>query len=181
MPPTLTCLTGSGGLHYYFHNPFVGSNLEWQRKHTWGEVCHGPAHYLVAPSSIHPDTGTPYQWLDPNQTIGSLPRDAARKLLKPQQPRVVTRAPGAKLTRAPGANRSKTAEMKLKQLFDDAARLTKGERDNGLFTLLNKAHGYGATEVELQAMADAVAKDSSFTSVKANSMVADTVKHWQVA
>lgn len=62
LPPTRTALTGrgDGGVHLTFQHPggpitasgLVGIDLK-QR-----------GGYVVAPPSIHPDTGQPYRWLD---------------------------------------------------------------------------------------------------------------------
>lgn len=83
LPQTLTCRTGSGGLHIWlaYFGPARGklaAGIDIKR-HTG---------YLVAPPSIHPDTGLRYEWFD--TLIGTAPAPAwVRLLLNPPPPPVL--------------------------------------------------------------------------------------------
>lgn len=58
LPPTVEVLTGGGGRHLYFRGPAdfpsfdVGAGLEVKAR----------GRQVVAPPSVHPDTGAPYAW-----------------------------------------------------------------------------------------------------------------------
>ena len=59
LPNTVRCLTGGGGVHYYFRRPVdapVGDATPWPGIEIKAEG------YVVAPPSIHPDTGREYAW-----------------------------------------------------------------------------------------------------------------------
>lgn len=60
LPATWTCLTGGGGVHYYFRcdDPrlSVGTQI------APGLDYRGPGGYVIAPPSVHPTTGRTYEW-----------------------------------------------------------------------------------------------------------------------
>ena len=60
LPDTWTALTGGGGVHYYFRcdDPrlSVGADI------APGLDYRGPGGYVIAPPSVHPDTGRSYEW-----------------------------------------------------------------------------------------------------------------------
>ena len=63
LPPTLEVLTGGGGRHLYFKYP---AGVQYV-KCSAGQLGPGldvraDGGYVVAPPSIHPDTGKPYEW-----------------------------------------------------------------------------------------------------------------------
>ena len=59
-PKTAKVLTGSGGFHW-----LSTSTHKFKTVYTaWGEL-RGDGSYVLAPPSIHPDTGNPYRWLTP--------------------------------------------------------------------------------------------------------------------
>lgn len=61
LAPTLTVETGGGGLHLYYRwpdVPIVGGKGRFGA----GIDCQGEGRYVVAPPSIHPETGQPYRW-----------------------------------------------------------------------------------------------------------------------
>jgi hypothetical protein len=70
LPETLTCRTGSGGRHLYFHAPsdrVIGQGQGVPTPAMGGLTESGVDYrcgsgYLVAPGSIHPKTGRPYRW-----------------------------------------------------------------------------------------------------------------------
>lgn len=69
LPPTLTCLTGGGGEHYYFR--------AWDRQPSSGTMAPGldikaRGGLVVAPPSVHPSGGT-YTWLIADAPIAFVP------------------------------------------------------------------------------------------------------------
>jgi hypothetical protein len=63
LPDTLTVRTGrgDGGLHAYYRVP---TGLAWPKEVAPGIDLKPHFSYLVAPPSIHPDSGFAYEWLD---------------------------------------------------------------------------------------------------------------------
>lgn len=60
LPQTVTVRTGGGGAHYYFTVP-------WPVRNSAGKLgpgldVRGDGGYVIAPPSIHPDTGRAYEW-----------------------------------------------------------------------------------------------------------------------
>jgi hypothetical protein len=66
LPETLTVRTGrgDGGIHAYYRVPL--ELVSWPKEifPESGVDLKGPGGYLVAPPSVHPDTGLPYVWHD---------------------------------------------------------------------------------------------------------------------
>lgn len=60
LPDTWTCLTGGGGVHYYFRceDPAMTVGVEFAP----GLDYRGAGGYVIAPPSIHPTTGRAYEW-----------------------------------------------------------------------------------------------------------------------
>jgi hypothetical protein len=74
-PLTPTVQTGSGKYHCYLAKPDVDlpRYFFWKEKRG-GEIARLESEYLVAPPSIHPETGRPYRWLvDPRESFPALP------------------------------------------------------------------------------------------------------------
>ena len=59
LPPTLTAVTGGGGLHAYFRVP---TELAWPKELGEGIDLKGHRSYVLAPPSIHDLTGRAYTW-----------------------------------------------------------------------------------------------------------------------
>lgn len=84
LPKTWTVITGSGGLHYYFKYP-EGHEISISASQL-GECLDIRANggYVVAPPSIHPETGRVYEWeggSDPEETpLASLPQKWIERL-----------------------------------------------------------------------------------------------------
>ena len=59
LPETVTAISGSGGVHLYYYSdlPFTS-----KRDIMDGVDIRADGGYIVAPPSIHPDTGRPYVW-----------------------------------------------------------------------------------------------------------------------
>lgn len=60
LPETWTCLTGGGGVHYYFQcdDPALTVGAGFSP----GLDYRGAGGYVIAPPSIHPTTGRAYEW-----------------------------------------------------------------------------------------------------------------------
>jgi len=63
LPPTLEVLTGGGGRHLYFKYPAGVQHVKCSAGQLGpGLDIRADGGYIVAPPSIHPDTGRPYEW-----------------------------------------------------------------------------------------------------------------------
>ena len=58
---TLTCRSGGGGYHFYFQRPENVDLVGVLRRGI--DVLRGPGQSVLAPPSIHPDTGCIYEWI----------------------------------------------------------------------------------------------------------------------
>lgn len=67
---TITAISGTGGTHYYFNVGHV--HVPSCQSDTIFIDLRADGGYIVAPPSIHPDTGTPYMW-DVEPTTDDLP------------------------------------------------------------------------------------------------------------
>lgn len=63
IPKTLTVQTGRGGIHYYYNYPDDGNIYSNASKGNLGFDIRGAGGQIVAPGSIHPDTGKAYKIL----------------------------------------------------------------------------------------------------------------------
>jgi hypothetical protein len=61
VPDTFSVETGSGGLHHYFRYPQDSGNYGNKAYKAQGFDIRGNGGQVVAPGSIHPDTGKPYR------------------------------------------------------------------------------------------------------------------------
>ena len=70
LPDTWTCLTGGGGVHYYFacDDPALTVGAGFAP----GLDYRGAGGYVIAPPSIHPGTGRAYEW-EASSTPTSVP------------------------------------------------------------------------------------------------------------
>jgi hypothetical protein len=57
---TWVCRTGSGGYHVYFLGEM---DIKGCKADEFAELLSSSKHYVVAPPSIHPDTGRRYEWV----------------------------------------------------------------------------------------------------------------------
>ena len=88
IPETRTSISGrgDGGCHYYLLRPkgaFTSTNLP-----PGVDYREGGKHYVVAPPSIHPDTGKPYRWAN-SAPFAECPRwlvDMLRRPIEPPRP-----------------------------------------------------------------------------------------------
>jgi replicative DNA helicase len=79
---TLTSISGrgDGGFHLWLNR------IDGPLRTKLGpgvDVKHGGKGYIVAPPSLHPDTGQPYTWADPTATTADPPDWLTRQLAKP--------------------------------------------------------------------------------------------------
>jgi putative DNA primase/helicase len=71
-PPTLAVKTGGGGWHYYYsYNASVSNRVGILPK----TDIRNDGGYVVAPPSIHPDTGKTYEWKEWSGPLESFPVD----------------------------------------------------------------------------------------------------------
>jgi hypothetical protein len=86
MPPTRCVRTGSGGWHLYYCHP--GGQLAAKVRGHPGVDLKADGGYVVAPPSVHPDTGRPYRWLGDRPVVEMPPPllAACRPLAAPPAP-----------------------------------------------------------------------------------------------
>lgn len=86
LPETWTALTGSGGLHYYFRYPDGHEIRNSASKLAQDIDIRAQGGYVVAPPSVHPDTGKLYEWeagSEPSETpLAELPEKWLQRLEK---------------------------------------------------------------------------------------------------
>ena len=84
LPHTWTALTGSGGLHYYFKYPKGHEIRNSVTQLAPGIDVRANGGYIVAPPSIHPETGQQYTWecmSEPEETeLANIPEAWLRRL-----------------------------------------------------------------------------------------------------
>jgi hypothetical protein len=156
LPPTLTALSGRGeGLHRWYRAPSgelrgeLGPGLD---------VKLGGAGYVVAPPSLHPDTGQPYRWLE-LAPIAALPWSWAALLRKaPPKQRVYTgqAAGGGPVTALVRSVANATQGERNRLLFWAACRLAEKALDPAEYAdaeaqLEAAAVGAGLTQGEVRA------------------------------
>lgn len=84
LPPTRCALTGGGGWHYWFRH---GRAAAMSSRGFHGLDLKAPGSYVVAPPSIHPDTGRAYAWVDASAAVAPLPPWLAALLTPTPEPR----------------------------------------------------------------------------------------------
>ena len=130
LPDTWTCLTGGGGVHYYFacDDPALTVGAGFAP----GLDYRGAGGYVIAPPSIHPSTGRVYEWeassTPTSVSLANLPDWLHRLMLqgkrdKPKQ---------AKSKEAPG-------------------KITEGRRNEDMFHLAASLRAKGLTVAEITA------------------------------
>ncbi len=100
LPTTLTCLTGGtdGGSHRWFRRP-PGELL----LHPRPGIDLRTKHYVVAPPSVHPESGRRYTWVQRSCPIAPMPAWLAAVVVKPKPPSVRPRPlPGCRDEVRPG-------------------------------------------------------------------------------
>lgn len=154
IPETRTCITGrrDGGRHYYLNAP--DGRLTDRQLPEGIDIRVGGKHYVVAPPSVHPDTGKTYVWNGVREIV-DCPRWLAELVRVPIQPDVPI------IPRKDGDGSG---------LIDFVADLAEGNRNHGFFwacctaigdglypsikeDLKLAARGIGLTEHEVEATA----------------------------
>ncbi len=88
VPATLTVRTGSGGWQYYFRFPEGSGVTISAGKIGPGIDTRGDGGYVVAPESVHPDTGEKYVWQnDPGGDLADVPPWVLEKLSTAEKPK----------------------------------------------------------------------------------------------
>lgn len=125
LPQTLTAATGGGGWHLWYQHsgPVRGKVPDVQ-----GIDIKTGSGYLVAPPSIHPDTGVAYRWAD-RSPVAVLPRKLAKRIGRQS---VFSPRPAGILPSSPDA---------LVRFVGDSQ---EGERNNRLFWAACRAVEQGA-------------------------------------
>ncbi|GGK09578.1 hypothetical protein GCM10010123_44330 [Pilimelia anulata] len=134
MFPTAHAVTGSGGLHLYYRHPGVPV-LNSQSRVAAGVDIRGEGGYVVAPPSIHPDTGRPYRWV-PGRGVDEMPPpllDACTR--RPAVPVVSPAgvAPPTPATHRGGGGGISSPHRLLTAHLDAVARAPAGRRRTTLY------------------------------------------------
>ena len=171
LPPTLEALTGRGR-HLYYRQPQgaeIGNSAgERGRGLGKGLDVRGKGGYVIAPPSVHADTGKPYRWKDPSQAIAPLPEWIAERLEKPKPAADVVAlrpTPASEVTPRERAY----GEAALSSEAQAVRTAPEGERNESLNAsafslgqLVGSGHlSEAEVRVELEAAAKAVGLDDS--------------------
>ena len=130
LPETWTCLTGGGGVHYYFQcdDPALTVAAGFAP----GLDYRGTGGYVIAPPSIHPTTGRAYEW-EASSTPTSVPLAPLPDWLHRLMLRGKKDKPNkAKCKEAPG-------------------KVTEGQRNEEMFHLAASLRAKGLTVAEITA------------------------------
>lgn len=134
LPETAYVRTGSGGLHLYYR-----TGLDRMTGHLRGQngtalagidVKHGGTGYLIAPPSLHPETGKAYEWH--GEAIAALPQ-ALEAAITPRSGRVSSAS--AKMSQKATA-RERNGAFALIARYE--ANTREGNRNCALFSLACK-------------------------------------------
>ncbi len=126
MPPTRAVRTGSGGWHLYYRHP--GGTLAAKLHGHPGIDIKADGGYVVAPPSIHPDTGQPYRWVGDRPAIEMPP-----PLVAACRPIAPPAAPAATVTPLTHGRGISSPTALLQAHLDAVARAPEGRRRNVLY------------------------------------------------
>lgn len=126
LPDTWTCLTGGGGVHYYF--ACDDPDLTIGTGFAPGLDYRGAGGYVIAPPSIHPETGRAYEW-EASSTPTSVPLAPLPDWLHQLM--------------LQGKSSSKNVES--------PERVTEGQRNAVLFKLASSLRAKGLTQKAISA------------------------------
>lgn len=127
LPPTSWVQTGSGGVHFYYRHP-GGQLPNSQGRLGQGVDVRGDGGYVVAPPSIHPKTGQPYQWRIDLSGLVEMPPALVQACLPPPAPEPCTRP--TSFTDAAGISRP---DRLLDAILDTVRRAPEGRRRTTLY------------------------------------------------
>ena len=130
LPETWTCLTGGGGVHYYFQcdDPALTVAAGFAP----GLDYRGSGGYVVAPPSIHPTTGRAYEW-EASSTPTSVPLAPLPDWLH----RLMLQGKRGKTNKAKGR--------------EAPGKVTEGRRNEEMFHLAASLRAKGLTVAEITA------------------------------
>lgn len=130
LPETWTCLTGGGGVHYYFQcdDPALTVGAGFAP----GLDYRGAGGYVVAPPSIHPTTGRAYEW-EASSTPTSVPLAPLPDWLH----RLMLQGKRDKPNKAKGK--------------EAPGKVTEGRRNSEMFSLAASLRAKGLTVAEITA------------------------------
>lgn len=179
LPPTLTVLSGrgDGGCHLYYKAPAKRLQLVKARSNLVpGVDIKGMGRsYLIAPPSLHPDTGKPYVF-ENEQPIAELPPRALHKLIEtPQQAPIK----GGHYSRPPAHNKAVSASGKLKgwhTWIDNMLTIPKGSRNDYLnrkaYSMCVEAKNDPLLATHLEESLNALAANAIFAGLTSIEVVA---------
>ncbi|MGA2924413.1 MAG: bifunctional DNA primase/polymerase [Solirubrobacteraceae bacterium] len=101
LPATLTSLTGGGGIHAYYRGPKDLRSFEPAP----GLEIKANGHQVVAPPSVHPDTGRPYRWPGDGAFLPRLIAPLPSSIVDLERERRVARSAAALRDMSPGPGR----------------------------------------------------------------------------
>ena len=127
MPPTRCVRTGSGGWHLYYRHP--GGTLAAKLHGHDGIDLKADGGYVVAPPSVHPDTGQPYRQVG-DRPVAEM-SGALLGLCRPAEPRVS--APAATVTPLTRGGGISSPAALLAAHLGAVARAAEGRRRNVLY------------------------------------------------
>lgn len=150
LPETLVSLTGGGGRHLVFTYP-AGETISISQGRLGDKIdTRGMGGYIVAPPSLHPDTGAFYEWQNESTTIAAPPEALLVLLRKPKPP---PRPDYVRAEVAPGRANAYRAKM-LDGIASDLAGTPLGKRNIALYTKARRCGEYadacGLTESEAE-------------------------------
>jgi hypothetical protein len=120
--PTVSVITGGGGQHVYFKQWPENLIRNSVRKLTSHVDTRGLGGYVLAPPSIHDETGEPYAWVSDSKTIAAAPAWLLAKLQG--TPRAGNDVPG---------NIPASKALELAQLFVEG--VVEGKRNDSVARL----------------------------------------------
>jgi hypothetical protein len=126
MPPTRCVRTGSGGWHLYYRHP--GGALAAKLHGHDGIDLKADGGYVVAPPSVHPDTGKAYQRIGDRAVIEMPPPLVAA--CRPIDPPA---APAATVTPMTTGRGISSPAALLQAHLDAVARAPEGRRRDALY------------------------------------------------
>lgn len=137
LPETITAVSGTGGYHYYYR-----TRDQYQKAENIGGLEHidvrANGGYIVAPPSIHPDSGKAYEWV-----TGLSPEDRAPAML----------SGSAKILADQGAKEKPKDEFKVQTL---AETFGQGKRTKALVSVIGSLKRKGFTDEEITKMIEFV-------------------------
>lgn len=144
IPPTFTVRTGSGKPHFYFQYPDNGKKYGNKASKKLGFDLRGFGGQVVAPGSIHPDTGQPYT-IAKNLDIAPAPQWLLDLYEEPAKA-VVSKSEAAEMN-WDGDLKTLPVSARIRELIQDGK--PKGDRSEAIMSVLNALVGNGVSEDQI--------------------------------